>query len=346
MSKLFSVVTCMNLVMVTQAAWSSDACSEQAILTSADVSVSDGTSFRTRSYFQSGEINAIRHIRDTDQVIAVEGPQAWVRVGDKSERGAEFHKMFSLGHQFHAFLLNFEEIGSNIRHEQEINFAGGVRRATSADLPYGGAVHMVAGEQAAHPVGFLLEVPDSSPISVSFRDWRNIGERELPFLVKLDDGERVFDYRFTEIDLASRSPLWFFEELEAPPIDQVQIFRLHRKMLAAHCLGDAELMADLSAAQIVVAGRGELTQVSNADILGRFTSVFERLEYTNYHDMVTPLIEVSDASDLGWIAANVRAIGADRETGDSFDDQWAWVMMVKKVSGEWLHFGNASNRLQ
>jgi hypothetical protein len=336
----------MNLVMVTQAAWSSDACSEQAILTSADVSVSDGTSFRTRSYFQSREINAIRHIRDTDQVIAVEGPQAWVRVGHKSERGAEFHKVFSLGHQFHAFLLNFEEIGTNFRHEQEINFAGGVRRATSADLPYGGAVHMVAGDDAAHPVGFLLEVPDSSPISVYFRDWRNVGERELPFLVKIDDGERVFDYRFTEIDLTTRSPLWFFEELEAPTIDPVQIFRLHRKILAAHCLGDAKLMADLSAARIIVAGRGELTQVSNADILGRFTSVFERLDYTNYFDIVTPLIEVSDASDLGWIAANVRAIGADRETGESFDDQWAWVMMVKKVSGEWLHFGNASNRLQ
>ena len=75
----------------------------------------------------------------------------------------------------------------------------------------------------------------------------------------------------------------------------------------------------------------------------RFTAVFDRLDYREYHDLRLPVVEVSESGDLGWIAVEVRAIGTDRESGDAFDNQWAWLMAVRKIDGRWLHAGNASN---
>ena len=106
---------------------------------------------------------------------------------------------------------------------------------------------------------------------------------------------------------------------------------------------DADLMAELSAAEILIAGRGNLLWSSDNETRDRFKSVFQRVDYTEYHDIVLPVIEVSQAADIGWIGVNVRAIGSDISTGTAFDDQWAWIMLVKKIDDDWVHAGNASN---
>jgi ketosteroid isomerase-like protein len=105
-------------------------------------------------------------------------------------------------------------------------------------------------------------------------------------------------------------------------------------------------MAELSAAETVVANRGELMTVSRSDMLKRFSAAFERFDYQEYIDIRNPVIEISESGDAGWIAANVRARGHDRVSARPFDDQWAWVMMVRKTDGAWLHAGNASSRRQ
>jgi hypothetical protein len=165
----------------------------------------------------------------------------------------------------------------------------------------------------------------------------------MPFYLRIDDGKRTFDYRYSAVDVAARSPLWFFEAVGAPPIDSVQVYRLHRKLLVAHCLGDAEMIANLSAPTVLSANRGELREFSRDAVRERFTALFEVLDYTAYEDVELPVIEIATSSDLGWIAANVRASGSVIETGAPFSNLWAWVMMVRKVDNVWVHAGNASS---
>ena len=327
-------------------AWSSDACSTRAITAAADVNVSDGSSFKIETYFHSKDIAAIRHIRDPQQMIAVEGPQSWTQVGDESETGTEFHKLFALGHQFHAFVLHFEDVVTNVRRHNDILFDNETRQAVSGDYPYGGVVHLIQGDDEMRPAGLLFEFPENKVISVKFDDWRDTGEVRLPYQLQIDDGERIFDYHYTEISVTPRSPLWFFDTIHAPPLDYVQVYRLHRKLLAAHCLGNADMMANLSAPLVLTANRGELRQVPNDTIRDRFAAVFQTVDYTEYHDIVLPAIDLSADSDIGWIGVNVRANGSEIETGASFTDQWAWIMMVKKIDNVWLHAGNASNRVE
>ena len=337
---------CLCLLSFAQALHASDACTERSVVTSADVTVSDGSSFATQSFFQSRDAAAIRHISNKDQLVVAEGPYGWVRIDDSEKMGSDFEKTFALGHQFHAFLLYFNEIVSNRRDSEIISFQGKEHRALTGESPHGGRVHLIAAEAGLNAQGLVFEFPESEPIVASFSDWRSLDQLAIPFQVEIDDGQRVFTYRYTSIDITPRTPLWFFETVSVPSIDEIQVYRLHRQLLAAHCLGDADMIARLSSAQIIAVNNGALVQVTNPSIRERFTELFKRLDYTAYSDIVTPVIEIAEESDLGWIGVNVRATGETLAQGTPFDDQWAWLMIVRKERGTWLHAGNASNLAQ
>jgi hypothetical protein len=192
----------------------------------------------------------------------------------------------------------------------------------------------------------VFELPGSKPIIAAFSDWRITGQSEVPFQVEVDDGERLFTYRYTTIDTTPKSPLWFFEAVSLPSFDEIAVYRLHRQLLAAHCLGDADMIARLSSAQILSVSNGAMEWVANPSVRDRFAQLFERLEYTAYYDVMLPIIEVAEGSDLGWVGASVRAVGTESRQGTPFDNQWAWLMIVRKEHGKWLHAGNASNLAQ
>ena len=341
-----TALLCLAMTSFAHASWTSDACSTRSVESHAEVTVSDGSSFTTRSYFNARDAAAIQHISETEQLVAVEGPLGWTRSGDDSGLGADFHKSFALGHQFHAMLLYFEEIVTDARSIEAVRFHDAMHPAIGGEYPYGGDVMLVDGDSTKRPAGLVFEFPDTAPITATFLDWREQGDLALPYHIRIDDGQRVFDYRYTKIDHAAKTPTWFFDVVPTPPLAEVEIHRLHRKLLAAHCLGDADLIASLTSPEVVIASRGELLKVPNSAVHEQFVGLFERVDYTEYHDIAPPIIEVAEASDLGWIGVNVRAVGSDKDTGDSFDSQWAWVMMVEKTGDRWLHSGNASNRTQ
>jgi len=346
MYRALRITVCVCLLSLTQAVSASDACSMRSVVTSANVAVSDGSSFMTQSFFQSKNAAAIRHMSDNDQMVVAEGPYGWARVGDSEKMGSEFEKTFALGHQFHAFLLYFDEIVSNLRESGEISFQGKERRALSGELPQGGLVHLIADKGGLQAPGLVFELPGSKPIIAAFSDWTSTGQSEVPFQVEVDDGERLFTYRYTTIDTTPKSPLWFFEAVSLPSFDEIAVYRLHRQLLAAHCLGDADMIARLSSAQILSVSNGAMEWVANPSVRDRFAQLFERLEYTAYYDVMLPIIEVAEGSHLGWVGASVRAVGTESRQGTPFDNQWAWLMIVRKEHGNWLHAGNASNLAQ
>jgi hypothetical protein len=343
MRKSVSLALFLLSVVQPSMSWSSDACSTRAITAAADVVVSDGSKFKIETYFHTKDVSAIRRIGDPQQLIVAEGPTSWTQVGDKSDTGTEFHKLFALGHQFHAFVLHFEEIVSNVRRRDDVLFDDEARQATSGDYPYGGEVHLIHGADEMRPLGLLFEFAEDTVISVKFDDWRSVEKVSLPYQLKIDDGQRVFDYHYSEVKVTPQSPLWFFDAVPMPPLDNVQVHRLHRKLLAAHCLGDADMMADLSTPEILTASRGSLVQATNEAIRERFKALFRSLNYAAYHDLAMPVIQISEDARFGWIGVNVLAEGSEIETGTSFSQQWAWIMMVKKIDDVWLHAGNASN---
>lgn len=336
-----SSVIVLLLAVCGNVAYASDACTGDAIVAAADVTMSDGASFRTESFFHTASTAAIRHWYDEPQMMAVEGPTGWSRKDGAARVGSNLHRSFALGHQFHALLLRFNEIMNNAVRSDAIPYRSATRSGWSGDYPYGGKVHLVDGGK--RPAGMVFEFPGHAAMHIEYSNWRDVEGTELPFRVTVDDGTRVFDYRFTSVTLDTRSPGWFAESAGQTGLPQVDIYRLHRALLAAHCAGDFDRMADLSTESVVSANRGVLSTTNREAMRDRFRGVFEQVSYTAYTDLIDPVIEVSESGETGWIAVNVRAQGVNRSANEPFDDQWAWIMTVRKVDGQWLHAGNASN---
>ena len=248
------------LLTLVPEAQATDACSTRAIGASADVSVTDGSSFRIESFFRSRDYSAIRHLGENERVTSVEGPFGWIGSGDEFRLGGDFEKIFALGHQFHAFLLYFDDLTDNQRDSAGVEFLGASHAARSGNYPHGGDVHLITGDHPARPAGMIFDFPDIDPIEVALSDWREVDGVELPFELSIHDRGKVFEYRYTSIDLSPQTELWFFEEVGGSAPDEVQALRLHRKLLAAHCLGDAEMMASLSNETIISADRGQRTE--------------------------------------------------------------------------------------
>lgn len=321
-----------------------DVCRPWGIAATAEVVVSDGSSFRIESTFQNVDTNAITHIReDSRGTIAVDGAFGWVEQGSDADLGGNFHKLFALGHQFHAFLLHFDELTTNPRAGL-VELHGTSRTSRVADYPYGGLVHLIAGDTSSRPWGFQFAFPERPPIWVALGDWRDSAGRMLPFEIEIDDGERTFMYRYTDIAIDAGHVEWYFQQVLTPPLDEVAIHRLHRSMLAAHCDGDAQRLAQLTAPTALSINRGEISVISPGQMSTRFEQLFNTLTYDTYIDLVTPKVTVADSADIGWAAVQVRAVGGETHGDGRFDDQWAWLMLAKKVDGVWTHAGNASNR--
>ncbi|MEM9504678.1 MAG: hypothetical protein AAGA01_12060, partial [Cyanobacteria bacterium P01_E01_bin.43] len=162
--------------------WADDACSGLAIEAEANVQVSDGNSFQVATAFHSKRHASFRQINDdSSTLIVAEGPGSWVRNAGEDFVGTDFHKLFALGHQFHAFLLHFNHIAENVRLSEAIEFQGENRAALSGDYPYGGSVHLIKSANPQKPVGLLFEFPDIPPITVVFADWRWLEGALMPF---------------------------------------------------------------------------------------------------------------------------------------------------------------------
>ena len=235
MARVLLTVAAILIVIQTESAVASDDCSSPAVRTTADVTVSDGSSYQTESYFHDFDMAAIRFIDENEQVFAVEGPWSWISQNGQAQLGSDFHKLFALGHQYHALLLYFDDLGQDSRQAEQLVFNGENYRGITSDYPYGGTMHLIEGKDPARPSGILFEFPDAPRIESRFSDWRDSHGATVPYHIQVDDGDRVFSYRYADIELMPQPPEWFFQAVKAPELGEIKIYREQRKETAASC---------------------------------------------------------------------------------------------------------------
>ncbi len=312
------------------------------MIASADVTTSDGASYRVETFYRSPAEASASFISDNTTLIAVEGAHSWSRQGETEELAGDKEKRFIIGHQFHALALNFEEVANDITNVSRVEFDGGIYDGQQGRFPVGGAVTLLKNDNG-RPHALILNLPDESAITVTYGDWRETPKGAVPYALAVSHEDRLFNYIYTSVSFVQSDTIDFHNANPAPELDAVKLHRLHRALLTAHCRGDAEMMAALTAPTGIVASRGEVLETTRAQTLSRFSSVFSRVDYTGYHDLKDPVVTVSEGGDIGWVMVNPLAEGNVKETGEPFSDQWAWVMLARKIDGIWLNAGNASN---
>ncbi|MFH1842602.1 MAG: nuclear transport factor 2 family protein, partial [bacterium] len=123
---------------------------------------------------------------------------------------------------------------------------------------------------------------------------------------------------------------------------------IHEALLEAHLDGDAEAVLGNEAEGIVVVSRGEVLFPSRQERAEQFSSYLERAEFTEYRDLIDPVIRVSEYGDMGWLIAQVRISGehiADDGGSEPFESTWAWVELYEKRDGRWVRVGEVSNQM-
>lgn len=343
MKRAMSIVCLVAASMAAPAASAYDACATGAIHTKADVTVSDGMTYSVESFYRSRKRAAAHFSSDGGAMYAVEGGLAWSRSTEGEALAGAFVRDFALGHNFHAFLLRFEDVVEAVERVDGIEFDGRTVTGQRGVRESGDPVYLIDGASPAQPAGMRYDVGDMK-IEITVSDWREENGGWVPYELVVDDGQRDFTYRFSFVDLAEKPLLWFDETVAEPAVDHVQIYRLHRRQLAAHCLADAALLAAGTAPEAMMVNRGSIDMTTPEEVEARFKAVFERVRYDRYVDLRDPAIEVSTSGEIGWSIVNLSVAGHSPLTDERFEDQWAWVSLVRKVDGRWLMAGNASNR--
>ncbi len=135
------------------------------------------------------------------------------------------------------------------------------------------------------------------------------------------------------------------EQTTKPETDRQALLALHEKMLKAHRSNDVDMLLEDSGEDYVVANRGEINQPSleeRARVLGHY---FDITQFTEYRDLETPTVKVSEDGTLGWVIAQVEAKGIqqvnDQEQALQFVS--AWIELYEKQAGKWVQVGNVSN---
>ena len=138
----------------------------------------------------------------------------------------------------------------------------------------------------------------------------------------------------------------------APPepdreADRGALLAHHEASLQAHRENNPEWFIRDRADEYIMVSRGEILRPTSEQTLARFKDYLGRTRFTEYRDLVPPVVRISDDGTMGWIAVQVKIAGVQTQpdgTEEKIDAVWAWVSMYEKHEGRWINTGNASNR--
>jgi hypothetical protein len=126
--------------------------------------------------------------------------------------------------------------------------------------------------------------------------------------------------------------------------DTAQLLALHEQAMEAHRKGDVEILLQADSADFVLANRGAISRPSLGQRRNSLGPYLKSVKFSEYVDMVPPVVKVSADGTLGWVIVQIRANGTSANgDGRTLQFQSAWIELYEKQGGEWRRTGNVSN---
>lgn len=313
----------------------------------AHVTVSDGMEYDVTTHYRNPQRAAFRSVYPDRRItLGIDGHYIWIFDGQEERQGQAGHGVFVLGHQFHAALLFFPVVNgadptAAPRRDPECECM--VQQFASDS---GEAYVFRYDEDSMLPISSTTVLKDGPTIQLTYHDWQAVDGVRLPHHIKIDDGERVFDYRFTQIRFNQDERA----SLRAPDdalTARQKLMRRHIESMDAHLASDASLMQDHWAEQVVIVSNGGIHVQSGADAAAFMTRSLGSRRHSVYDDLELPHIEISGDGTLGSLTARVRAVGErvgnEGQPGAAFQFVSAWTSIFRNDSGAWKLISNTSN---
>ena len=135
-------------------------------------------------------------------------------------------------------------------------------------------------------------------------------------------------------------------QIASPLEARAKLLALHEDAMRAHRESNADLLLRAEAPDSISANRGQITQPSLDERHARFQQYLRSTRFSEYIDVVPPVVRVSNDGSLGWVIVQVRAAGV-QTTQDGGSQplafESAWIELYERRAGTWYRVGNVSN---
>jgi len=127
--------------------------------------------------------------------------------------------------------------------------------------------------------------------------------------------------------------------------DHSKILAEHKRIIDAHMMRDVEGMLEGAADDYVLVNRGEVAYPTVDERRQRFSHYFKVTVFSEYKDLIAPIIHISDDGTAAWLIAQVEVSGKQESPGGDQPLHFvsAWIELYEKRDGEWVQTGNVSN---
>ncbi len=311
----------------------------------ANVSVSDGSGFKVESVWLDQERYIFHRETENSRItMGREGHGFWSYDGkNQTDIPADFRD-FILCHQFHAQLLNFDKF--DLASELETTLYAACDCFASKTNDIDGTALTLKYAKTGAPLELIAEYEQHGTVITRYGKWKTVNGVTLPYQIIITHGELMFTYDFVEVLFNQPRR---FQQL-SPPMqhltDAQQLIRLHREMIDAHIESDGGLMEHVWADNVLIVNRGKVEQVTGQAASEFMTASLASRTHSKYVDLIQPKVTVSGDGQIGWLAAQVTAVGTTIEAEPrQFEFTSAWIATFEKQDGQWKLTANASNFL-
>ncbi len=127
--------------------------------------------------------------------------------------------------------------------------------------------------------------------------------------------------------------------------DHSRILAEHKRIIDAHMMRDVEGLLECAADDYVLVNRGEVTYPTVDERRQKFSHYFKVTVFSEYKDLIPPIIHISDDGTAAWLIAQVEVSGKQEVAGGDQPLHFvsAWIELYEKRGGEWVQTGNVSN---
>ncbi len=163
-----------------------------------------------------------------------------------------------------------------------------------------------------------------------------IGALMLPSKVTATDSKGDWVFRFRTITLNTGDE----KLMDVPPrvADLSELMRLHEQQRTAHMTYDAKLLTDDFAQQLVEIQRGNVRTLTRDKAFARFDSYFTSFKFSEWQDVIPPVIRMSKDGSLATVIVQKSVRGAsNNENGEQAVDHtiYAWLEVWEKGDKGW-----------
>jgi hypothetical protein len=145
----------------------------------------------------------------------------------------------------------------------------------------------------------------------------------------------------TTVFLSCISTAWS-QQIEG---DHSKILAEHKRIIDAHMMRDVEGMLEGAVDDYVLVNRGEVNYPTVDERRQKFSHYFKVTVFSDYKDLIPPIIHISDDGTAAWLIAQVEVSGKQESPGGYQPLHFvsAWIELYEKRDGEWIQTGNVSN---